>query len=192
MAPNGLIILENTGRSGARGAVQRTGLTAVPTHIFRKHHRLAFASGVYYLPSVPPEDPRLHDLRHADPVHRAARTAAIEFFLSWLEPIVEPWAAVTCVPPEEEGEVGDGEGGTGVEEVARLLARSRIDARPWLARGVGVEVVQPALVAGARVLVLDDGLKGPEMLRACGRALREAGAAEVALLALCRPYPADE
>lgn len=70
-----------------------------------------------------------------------------------------------------------------------------MQGRPWTDRQAiasgplrrSLVVTAPAAVAGARVLVLDDVLTEGSTLREVARALRGAGAREVAGLVLARP-----
>jgi predicted amidophosphoribosyltransferase len=70
-----------------------------------------------------------------------------------------------------------------------------MQGRPWSARQAiaqgplrdALVVTAPRLVAGARLLVVDDVMTGGSTLREVARALRAAGAAEVAGLVLARP-----
>ncbi|MCU4185879.1 hypothetical protein K6U06_16030 [Acidiferrimicrobium sp. IK] len=74
-------------------------------------------------------------------------------------------------------------------ETPAMTGRSRL-ARLALAEGplrAALAVPDPARVAGARVLVLDDVLTEGSTLREMARCLRRAGATEVAGLALSRP-----
>lgn len=122
--------------------------------------------------------------------------AALRYLLSRLEPLVGPGVCIALTPRGPWRS-------TILEDLAALLARSRIDARGWItAAAAGAshvlgrraratfELARAAypLIRGARVLVLDDGGAGSiDRLTACGSLLLGGGAAEAALLALDRP-----
>jgi predicted amidophosphoribosyltransferase len=94
-----------------------------------------------------------------------------------LRPLVEPLWEVAC----------------GV--VSKRRETPRMQGRPWTDRQAiaagplrrALWVSAPGLVAGARILVLDDVLTDGSTLREVARVLRSAGAREVAGLVLARP-----
>jgi predicted amidophosphoribosyltransferase len=79
--------------------------------------------------------------------------------------------------------------------ITKKCETPRMQGQPWTDRQViasgplrrSLAVPVPALVAGARILVLDDVLTEGSTLREVARALRQAGAREVAGLVLARP-----
>jgi predicted amidophosphoribosyltransferase len=91
--------------------------------------------------------------------------------------------------------------GGGWQIERRLITKSQetpaMRGRPWAQRQAiaagplrsALSVLDPAAVAGARVLVFDDVMTEGSTVQEVGRALRRAGAAEAAGLVLTRPPP---
>lgn len=143
--------------------------------ILRARHGLpTTGDGVYFLIPSSPQVEGETTLRH---------------LLSVLEPLVLPGVSIALTPRRPGcSEIAD--------QLAGLLARSRIDARAWIAPHVrggsggqaALSASARALVRGARVLVLDEGgTDSTGRLLACRSLLLAAGVAEVLLLALDRP-----
>lgn len=143
----------------------------------RERHRLpTTGDGIFYLP------------RASD----AQGEAALGHILSWLEPIVLPGVCIALTPRRPGCSAM-------LDDLAGLLARSRVDGRAWITSGTHVQgrrdrhratLARSArpLVRSARVLVLDEGGPGStDRLTACRALLLAGGAGEVALLALVRP-----
>jgi predicted amidophosphoribosyltransferase len=94
-----------------------------------------------------------------------------------LRPLVDPWWELAFGVVSKTAETPPMQGRAWVD-------RQAIAAGPLRS---SLQVPEPRLVADARVLVLDDVLTDGSTLREVARALRSAGAREVAGLVLARP-----
>lgn len=127
---------------------------------------------------------------------------ALDYFYAHLESRVKKAEAIAVVPGHEAGKPGT----SGVRLLARRLAQASgcIDATGCLVRHTtiekkatggdrskcvdlnSIEVRQPDLIYGRRVLLLDDVKTSGNSLLACRELLLHAGAAKVVMAAMAR------
>jgi predicted amidophosphoribosyltransferase len=127
---------------------------------------------------------------------------ALDYFYAHLEPRVRKAEAIAVVPGHEAGKPGT----SGVRLLARRLAEACgcVDATGCLVRHTtiakkatggdrskcvdlnSIEVRQPDLIMGRKVLLLDDVKTSGNSLLACRELLLDAGAAKVVMAAMAR------